>query len=75
MRLRPAPSPLADETSFEAERLSQPLGTPVGMGMSGQNNLGAFGHGLRRPVCLCEPEQGFDLLGSQLNGLQCELRG
>src|SRR5712692_7699958 len=75
MGLRPALSPLPNETSFQAERLSQPLGTPVGMGMSGDHNLGAFGHGLRRPVRLDKLEKGCDLGGSQLNGLQCELMG
>jgi hypothetical protein len=43
--------------------------------MSGDNNLGAFGHGLRRSARLREPEKKCDLLGGQLNGLQCELMG
>jgi hypothetical protein len=57
MCLRPAASPLTDETSFEAERLSELIGTPAGMGMSSEDNLGAFGHSLRRPVRLSELAQ------------------
>jgi len=57
MCLRPAASPLPDETSFEAKRLSELLGTPAGMGMSGEDNLGAFGHRLRRPARLSELAQ------------------
>jgi len=45
------------------------------MGMSGQEDLGTSSLRLRATVGLGKPEELFDFLRSQLNGLQCELRG
>jgi len=70
MGFLPPSSPLAHQTSIELQDLGKLLGTPVGMGMSSQDNLCASSHGLGSPMGLDEMKELLDLIGSQLKRRQ-----
>src|SRR6266487_3043994 len=73
MGLMPAASPFAHKTSIELQELGKLARTPSGMGMNGQDNACASGHGLRCPVRLDELEEWLDLGRSKLKGMQRKL--
>src|SRR6266536_2778470 len=73
MGLVPAASPFAHKTSIELQELGKLSRTPSGMGMNGQDNACASGHGLRRPVRLDKLEEWLDLGRSKLKGMQRKL--